>query len=451
MPASRPPLRLLLLFQGMWEEECVAALRRDHDIVLEREGFDSLRWRGLLRLLTFDARRWLDHLCDRYRGRIDAVWSNDDQFGCLLAACMAQRLGLPGADPRAIVRAQHKLLLRRTLAAALPEHSVRSEALPWRLADRRCRSAAAIERAVASLGLPWPRFCKPVKASFSVLARHVVDPSALAAHLRLSWFDRQLLGLLDKPWGQLAGSVMPLPSPADCALLEDPMRGTQANVDGYACRGEVHVLGVVDECMYPDEIQGARHFAGFTFPSRVPLAVQQRVRDVATAAVRAVGYDHGLFNVELFVLADGSVKVIEINPRGAGQFATLYRDVAGIDVQRLAIELAAGITPVVQRTAPTAGAAASFVFRRFDGRPGVQPAATALAWLAATHPRSPLWTEPCSATALRREYRLLGSHRHAVWNHAATDFATLFADGEETARRLFGRGVPEGLAAGGQL
>lgn len=446
MTTPRSPLRLLLLFQGMWEDACVAALRRDREVVLEREGFDSMRVAGMAKLLTFDAERWLDRLCARYRGRIDAVWSNDDQFGCLLAACMAQRLGLPGADPVAIVRAQHKLLLRRTLAERLPAATVRAEVLPWRLRDARCRDQAQLAAAAAGLDLPWPRFCKPVKASFSVLARVVHGPDELAAHLRLPWFDRQLLALLDKPWAQLAQAVLPLPCSPDRMLLEEPLRGQQVNVDGFACRGQIQVLGVVDECMYPGEVRGARHFAGFTMPSRLSAEVQQRAVAAATAAVRAVGYDHGMFNVELFALADGTVRVIEVNPRAAGQFATLYRDVCGIDVERIAICLAAGLEPEVAASRSRAGVGASFVFRRFDGLPGATPSRADLAWLAAAHPKSPLWLESCAKAALRREYRWLGSHRYAVWNHSAPDFAALFRDGDEVARRLFGTTMPAGLA-----
>lgn len=447
MPSPRAPLRLLLLFQGMWEQECVEALRASRDVVLEREGFDALQWRGFGKLLAFDARRWVDRLCDRYRGRIDAVWSNDDQIGCLLAAVMAQRLGLPGAAPQAIVRAQHKLLLRRTLATALPEATVRAEALPSAKA-RHLGDARWLSAAVAGLGLRWPLFCKPVKASFSVLAARAADAQQLAAHLRLPWNDRVLLRLLGKPFEQLATDVMPLPCPTHRILVEEPLQGQQVNVDGYAVRGDVRVLGLVDECMYPGEVQGARHFAGFTMPSRLPRLVQERVAAVAAAAVRAIGYDHGLFNVELFVLADGSVRVIEINPRSAGQFASLYRAVAGIDLERLAIHLAAGL-PIdeLPPTAPTAGAGASFVFRRFDGRPGAQPTPAACAWLSATHPGARLWTEPGRGSALRREYRWLGSHRYAVLNHTAPDFATLFRDGEECAQRLFGVAMPAGLDA----
>lgn len=437
------PLRLLLLFHGTWEEECVAALQQGRDVQLVREGFETFGYPQVFRLLGFDARRYAERLERRFRGRIDAVWSNDDQFGALLAAVLAQRLGLPGAAPASIVRAQHKLLLRRRLADALPAANVRAAALPWPLADRRCRDPRALAVAIADAGLAFPLFAKPVKGTFSALARRVASADELAAHLRLSFADRWLLGRVQQPFAQLAAEIEPLPCGPDHVLLEEALRGVQINVDAYACRGEVHVLGVVDECMYPGEVAGARHFAGFTLPSRLPAAVQQRATEVAKAAIAAIGYDHGLCNVELFAADDGSVRVIEINPRAAGQFATLYRAVTGVDIERLAIQLARGGDPAeLPRTAPTAGAAASFVFRRFDGQPGPLPDAAARTWLMARHPDSRLWIEPCSARQLRREYRWLGSHRYAVWNHAAADFTTLLCDGEEAARLLFDVAMP---------
>lgn len=450
MIGSSRPLRLLVLFQGMWEDESVEALRASREVVLEREGYDVLHWRGLLRALTSDTRRWADRLTTTYRGRIDAVWSNDDQIGCLLAAVLAQRLGLPGASPAAIVTAQHKLLLRRALAAALPHANVRADALPV-ASPRAQREPARLAAAVAGLGRDWPLFCKPVRASFSVQAARVADARELAAHLRLPVTDRVLLRALARPFAQLAPTVLPLPCPATTMLLEEPLRGRQLNVDGWVERGRVRVLGVVDECMYPGEAGGARHFAGFTYPSRQPAEVQRRAAETAAAAVRAVGYDHGLFNVELFLLDDGSLRVIEINPRAAGQFATFYRAVDGIDVQQLAIRLAAGLPSDddAVRVPKTAGVAASLVFRRFDGTAGPPASAAGRAWLAATHPGARLWTEPSRAAALRREYRWVGSHRFAVLNHAAADFATLFADGDEAARRLFGEGLPPGLAEAG--
>jgi len=238
---------------------------------------------------------------------------------------------------------------------------------------------------------------------------------------------------------QLAADILPLPCSVDRLLLEDPLVGAQVNVDGYVANGEPHVLGLVDEWMYAGEVQGARHFAGFTYPSRHPAAAQERMRRAAVAAVRAVGLTHGLFNVELFLLADGSVRVIEVNARGAGQFATLYRDVDGIDLEGIAIALATGQDPLaVPRSEPIAGAAGSFVFRRFDGSTGPKPDPAALQWLTRGHPHARLWCESAEGAALRREYRWFGSHRFAVLNMKARDFAALADETQTAARLLFG-------------
>ncbi len=435
------PPRLLVLFQGNWEDEALQRRVRAGELLLEREGFEILSLRHAHRLFRFDARAFADRMCATYRSRIDGVWSNDDGFGCLLAAVMAERLGLPGNDPRAVVRCQHKVLLRHVLATAVPHATVAATALPFSLSDRRSRAAAAIEAAVAAAGRRWPLFCKPAKGVFSALARVVRNAGELAEQHRLSWWDRATLRGSTRPFEQLAADVLPLPCSVDRLLLEEPMSGMQVNVDGFVENGTVHVLGIVDEWMYGDEVAGARHFAGFTYPSRLPVETQVRVRAVAEAAIRAVGATRGQWNVELFVGADGAVRVIEINPRAAGQFTTLYRDVDGIDVDGMAIAQALGRgIASVPRTTPVAGAAASFVFRRFDGSTGPVPDPSALRWLGERHPRARLWLEHGEGRALRREYRWYGSHRYAVVNHAAADFGELFRDGSEIAQRLFGAG-----------
>jgi biotin carboxylase len=171
--------------------------------------------------------------------------------------------------------------------------------------------------------------------------------------------------------------------------------------------------------------------------------VQQRLREAAAAAVAAVGYDHGVFNVELFVLDDGSVKVIEVNPRSAGQFISMYRAVDGFDLERFAIALAAGIDPAtLPRRAATAAAAGSFVFRCFDGSAGAPPDPAGVQWLRTAAPEARLWLEPTTKAALHREYRWFGSHRHAVLNLAAADLPSLHEFAAAAARRLFGAASP---------
>ena len=83
--------------------------------------------------------------------------------------------------------------------------------------------------------------------------------------------------------------------------------------------------------------------------------------------LQAVGFTHGLFNMEFFYdAATGKLTVIEFNPRLAAQFSDLYLRVDGIDLHRVALELAYGRDPArLPKARPTAGMAASLVYRAF--------------------------------------------------------------------------------------
>src|SRR5205823_4155863 len=81
----------------------------------------------------------------------------------------------------------------------------------------------------------------------------------------------------------------------------------------------------------------------FEYPSRLPESAQRDAERVACRALEAIGFDHGLFNVELFWRPrDGAVKIIEINPRLAAQFADLYEKVDGMNPYRVLADLAIG-------------------------------------------------------------------------------------------------------------
>jgi len=91
--------------------------------------------------------------------------------------------------------------------------------------------------------------------------------------------------------------------------------------------------------MYP----GTQAFMRWQFPSRLPAAVQARALDVARRFLAAVGFTHGLFNMEFFHdPASDRIAVIEFNPRLASQFSDLYRRVRGLDPHAMALALALG-------------------------------------------------------------------------------------------------------------
>lgn len=424
--SGKRPLRLLLLFEKEWDAGGFAPLLEAGEIEVFAEGFDLFRFPGNARLLAFDPWAFVERICRKYRGRVDAVVSNNEQFGALIAAVVAQRLGLPGNDPSAVCRAHHKLLARQLQHAVAPEASIAAAALPMALDDPGAREPTPLAEALAAAGIGLPAFVKPVKATFSVLARTVRSPAELARHLDFGPFERLVIRKLVAPFAQLASRYVTMPCDPTRMIVEAPVDAHQVNIDGYVFGGEVRVVGIVDEWMYAGERAGARHFLRFGYPSVLPAAIRERIAALTGKVLRALGFRHGFFNCELFVMPDGSLRFIEVNPRLASQLVSLYRDVDGSDVYRMLVALASGRDPgLVPRLPARCGASASFVFRRFDGEPMPALDDSALAWLAAEYPEARLALYAKRGRSLAREYKWLGSHRYAVMNLGAADAEAL--------------------------
>jgi hypothetical protein len=99
-------------------------------------GFDLFRFPQNLQLGWFDAFRFVNDAVARFRReRIDGVFSNNEYFGALIAAVVAEKLGLPGNNPRVVLTAQHKFYARKAYAAIAPEAGARFCRVPlldWR-------------------------------------------------------------------------------------------------------------------------------------------------------------------------------------------------------------------------------------------------------------------------------------------------------------------------------
>jgi hypothetical protein len=424
--------KILVLFAQEWDRLALTDPRLTDRYAFVHAGFDLFRFPQNTRLLTFDARRYVERMVRLARRHgVAGVISPHEQFGTLIAAEVAQRLGLPGANPRAILRAQHKYYARAAMAGVIPDAIPRFGAFPFDLTD------------AADLPLPFPFFVKPVKATFSVLARRVDSFDELRRHLRFGGFERLVAERLIRPFDDLLAGHADLTIDAHHCVAEELVEGFQVNVDGYADRGQLRILGIVDELMYP----GTMAFNRFEYPSSLPQAVQERMHEVAERAMRAVDFDHGLFNVELcYDPRADAIKVVEINPRVASQFVTLYRSVDGIDLFDLMLSLAVGETPRCEPRPQAHAYAASFVFRRFDGRPvRPVPGRSQLAQVAAHHPDARLMLYLKRGGALAREMKWLGSHRFAVLNLSGRDRTELYARYRDIRDTLgfAGHGGPE--------
>ena len=420
--------RILVLFPKEWDREEFS--RPDYaDIEFVYEGFDLFRFPSNLRLARFDIRAFIDTVVRRWRGRIDGVLSNNEYFGALAAAVVAERLGLPGTPPAAVITAQHKYYARLAQRRAVPEAVPAFSVFPFDIRDP------------SGLGLPFPFFVKPVRATFSVLCRRVDDFAALRRHLRFSWFEEYVIRRLVRPFNDLMPLYTDYSVDAHHLVAEELLPGREVNLDGFMREGEATFLGLCDAVMFP----GTGHqFERFVYPSRLPVAVQERAQDLARRVLAGMGYRHGFFNIEMFWdPATDRLTIVEVNPRLASQLAGLYQRVDGIRPHRMLIDLSTGAVPDLARRATGQRIAASLVSRRFDGKAlEREPGATELAEVRRRYPDASVMLYLKRGAALAREMKWLGSYRYAVVNLGAPTEEALDRKYEDIRRLLGFDAVP---------
>jgi biotin carboxylase len=405
-PATLQRPALGLLFSYDWDEDAFSALA--DQCQFDRAGFDLFSFPSNAHLIHFDLVRFARQQArvGRQRGWLGVV-SHHEQFGALAAALVAEELGLPGTAPEAVLAAQHKLVARQVLQRVAPEANLKFAALDVAYGDNIPHNLPP--------GLHYPVFVKPVKAAFSVLARQVNDREELQAHTRFGRRELWVIRRLVQPFERVMQALMPGHDTAHRMLLEEalPAHTPQFNLDGWVFQGQAHALGVVDAVMYP----GTQAFMRWEHPSRLPADVQTRALQVAQKFLAAIGFSHGCFNMEFFFdPATDRLSVIEFNPRLASQFSDLYLRVHGVNAHAMSLALAMGQDPAeLPRIAPTAGAAASLVYRAFDPRQRPHlPSSAEQAQLANKFADARLFVYAKNGHALQRDFKWLGSYRYGI-------------------------------------
>ena len=404
---------ILVLFPNEWDRAELGSPRFANQYRFFYEGFDLFTFPENARLMWLDARRFIRKMQKKYRDKgLVAVMSSEEQFGAMFAAVLAKRMGLPGTNPAAVLTAQHKYYARRLIADVAPEASIRFEVFDYR------------EPIPERITLPFPLFVKPVKSTYSILARRVENFAELKQHLTFKPFEKHILERLIKPADQLNNDFMGFAIDLHHIVAEEVVEGTQVTVEGFVEEGRVTLFGVVDSVMFP----GTSAFERFEYPSRLPEEVQQRMHALTEKLIAGFGFDHGMFNAEYFYQADtGAIKVIEINPRIAYQFADLYQKVDGFSSYECQIALAVGrnaagnaaqsAREVVQRRAGRYQHAASFVLRSFEHKPLKRvPSLARVAEVERRFEDSRIMVYVKRGASLAREFKWLGSYRYCLIN-----------------------------------
>jgi hypothetical protein len=405
--------RILMLFPDEWDRAAALDPRYRERFDFRFEGFDLFSFPDNARLFTFDALRFVDRLERKYRGAgLEAVVTSDEQFGPFLASLLAERLGLPFTPIEAVLTAQHKFYAREAFRRLAPEANT-----PYGLIRR------GFDRP-DDVPMPFPFYVKPAKAAFSVLARRVDSFAQLHRHTRFGRFEAAIIERLVRPFADVMRAHSKLTEDPFSMVCEGLLHGAQVTANGFVRGGRATMLGTVDSIMYP----GTDQFQRFQYPSSLPAAQLARVDALAVRLLEGIGFDNGMFNIEMRLdPASGQPRVIEINPRAAGQFFDLIERVDGYSPFEVMLDVHAGREPVVRHRAGRDSHAASFVLRDLTGE-GLSrwPSRGEIARLQAGNPDAHVMIYRKRGADLAREIKWLGSYRYGVFNLGAPTLEGLF-------------------------
>jgi biotin carboxylase len=302
------------------------------------------RPRAFIAAAVAEAKR-LDH-------PVHGVVAFDDYPASLLAVAIAERLGLPGPSLASVVTCSNKAWSRVMQEAAVPEAVPRYQIIDPHRVQRP-----------GDLRLAFPFWLKPVKSSMSYLGFRVASFAEFERAVALSRAGlptyaaafQELMDMARPPISGDTGSVR-----ADWLIAEELLGGRQCTLDGIMSGGDLTLIGVVDSIRLPNRVS----FSRFDYPSRLRRDTQDKMVDIAQRALRRIGFDNGLFNIEFFVDERSETpKIIEINPRFSPQFSDLFEKVDGALTHQYVVEMATGEPPAVARRRGRHRIAASCVLR----------------------------------------------------------------------------------------
>jgi biotin carboxylase len=281
---------------------------------------------------VFDPRGFVEE-CDAIPA--DGVVGTKDR-SALLASLIAERRGLPGPSPRALIACQFKPTARALQRATMPAATPR-----FALLDGR-----------PPFGPPF--FVKPVVGRLSQRARRIDDPMDIE---RLAEVDDYMTG-----YARIAELAGLHPDAVRGFLAEELLGGQEVTVEGYVHDGETTVIGVTDSVKYP----GTNSFERFEYPTAHPPEREAELADVCARVLAALGFDGGFFNAEFFIPdRGGPAQIIEVNARISSQFWPLVEAVDGRSTYEALFGLACGEDPD-WRVEPPRGVATSYCLRVFD-------------------------------------------------------------------------------------
>jgi biotin carboxylase len=227
---------------------------------------------------------------------IQAVVGVDDGTA-VLAAAVAQALGLPHNSVDAVSAARNKEVMRRRLrdhGVAVPDFSA------WAIADDPNRISGQV---------PFPCVLKPLILSASCGVIRANDVAEFTAAFR------RIISLLERLGLSNSNATDQTDEGGRRILVEEFVPGCEVAIEGLLTAGRLDVLAFFDK---PDPLEGP-YFEEtiYVTPSRLPESIQEEVGRTIGLAAAALGLREGPVHGEVRI-NDRGVWVIELAARSIG-------------------------------------------------------------------------------------------------------------------------------------
>lgn len=123
-------------------------------------------------------------------------------------------------------------------------------------------------------------------------------------------------------------------------MVEEYMEGPEVSVETFAINGRVNVIQITDKIT-----SGIPHFVelGHSQPSKLPLEIQEKIKETAITANNVLGIANGPSHTEIKITKDGP-KIVEIGARLGGDHIStdLVKLSTGIDLVDATIKSSLG-------------------------------------------------------------------------------------------------------------
>ncbi|XP_074652921.1 uncharacterized protein LOC141907238 [Tubulanus polymorphus] len=174
-----------------------------------------------------------------------------------------------------------------------------------------------ISDAVKLVGLP--AFIKPVALQYSIGVERIDDENDIKPCLHI-------IKEMDILYQNDVTGVFEIIPDEDGAILEEYIDSeATASVEGCVANGNIIHWSITDTLFWPSRPSAV---LGCAYPSKFPRDLQDKLWrefDDIVGRMIELGFDNQFVHVEMFIMADNSIKIIEINHRLSTIVAPLYR------------------------------------------------------------------------------------------------------------------------------